>query len=103
MKTILSEAIGGTAAQPRLVYPESWQGEDFFFLSEPGRPVITQRVVGVLDDLGNLDTRRVEDPERIRNLMPLYAAELEKRNWRIERCIRLGPADWVAEARTPGA
>jgi hypothetical protein len=78
-----------------LVWPETWHGEDMFYLSEPGPPIVTERIATLLRDTGNLRQEKVVDIDRVRQLMPLYAAQLERSNWLIDRCTRLGPADWV--------
>jgi hypothetical protein len=91
----MSEAAGDIPRQPRLVYPETWHGEDFFLLSEPGPPVITERVATILAKTGNLRRKEVIDRNRIRKLMPSHAARLEKQAWQAEVCSRLGPADWA--------
>jgi hypothetical protein len=83
------------AEQPTLVYADTWHGEDFFTVSEPGLPVITERVVTVLRATGNLREELVEDPERLQRVMPKYAQELEKRGWRLAACAVLGPAAWA--------
>lgn len=91
----MDEAAGNVPSQPRLVYPETWNGEDFFLLSEPGPPVITERIAMILAKTGNLRRKEVDDSDRMRELMPKHAARLEKQNWQVEVCSRLGPADWA--------
>ena len=91
----LSEQAGETPIQPKLVYPRTWHGEDFFFLSEPGPPLITERVAAILDKMGNLHTEQVTDRDMVRRIMPRYAARLEKQNWHAKVCSELGPADWA--------
>jgi hypothetical protein len=83
------------AEQPTLVYADTWHGEDFFTVSEPGLPVITERVVTVLRAMGNLRKEPVEDRERIQRAMPKVARALEKRGWLLDACAVLGPAAWA--------
>lgn len=93
--TWLAEIDGDTPPQPRQVFSETWHGEDFFYLSEPGPPLITERVVAILAETGNLRREKIADKDTIRQLMPKYAESLEKIGWQIERCVGLGPAKWV--------
>lgn len=95
----LSELAEDIPKPPTLVYPETWQGEDFFYLSEPGPPLITERIATILAETGNLRKEKVLDKDKIRRLMPKHAARLEKKNWQVEVCISLGPADWVTRAQ----
>jgi hypothetical protein len=87
----------GMPQPTRLVYPESWHGEDFFYLSEPGGPLITNKVADILAEMGDLRQEDVDAATRdqVRRLMPGYAGTLEKRGWRISPCLELEPAHWV--------
>jgi hypothetical protein len=82
--------------RPALVFQETWHGEDVFYLTETRTLVITEAVAGILEETGNLRREKIENKERIRRLMPKYAAELEKENWEKPVCGVLGPANWVA-------
>jgi hypothetical protein len=90
----VSEIMGDVSPQSLFVFPETWHGEDIFYLSEPGPPLITERIASILTKTGNLRKEKVMDKDTVRRLMPEYAQDLERRNWQIEPCIELGPADW---------
>ena len=94
-ESIISEILGDKPTTPILVYPETWNGEDFFYITEPGPPIITERVVDILNTFNNLQKEIIVDKDRIRRLMPTYAAELNKKGWQVDKCVTLGPADWI--------
>ncbi len=93
---LTNEILGRVAPKPRLVYPETWHGEDFFYLSEPGLPLITERVASILEQTGNLRTEEIQNKDEVRRLMPRRAAILERKNWRVCPCAELGPAGWAS-------
>jgi hypothetical protein len=77
------------------VYPETWHGEDFFYVTEPGPAVVTERVAAILEATRNLRREKVENQGLIRRLMPKYAERLEAQDWEIALCVTLGPAGWA--------
>ncbi len=90
-----AELLGHVPPRSRLVYPETWHGEDFFYLSEPGPPLITDRVAIILAETGNLRRHRVMDIDETRFLVPRRTERSEVKPWGIERSADLGPCDWV--------
>ncbi|MBI4317104.1 MAG: hypothetical protein HY675_01330 [Chloroflexi bacterium] len=92
-----AERAGDVPRTPILVYPDTWNGEDFFYLSEPGPPIITERIANILDQTGNLRKRTVSGSEResICRTTPKVAARMERLNWEVAVCCELGPAGWV--------
>lgn len=93
---LASEIIGDAPIQPTLVFTETWQGDDFFFVSEPGPPLITERIALILKSTGNLRIESVADRVLVSRLMPKYAKQLEKQNWQQTVCCSLGPAGWTS-------
>lgn len=47
-----SARVIGTVTTPRSVYEDSWKGQDIFYLPEPGPPIITQKFVDIIKNLG---------------------------------------------------
>jgi len=45
----LFAAVRGEIALPRSVYRERWQGDDFFYVDDPGPPIITEHAKRILD------------------------------------------------------
>ncbi len=85
---IIASARGDTShLQPTFVFPESWHGEDIFYVTETRIPVITEQIAEILEETGNLRK------EEIRYAMPNYAATLEEMKRPV--CSVLGPAEWV--------
>ncbi|MDI7278280.1 MAG: hypothetical protein QME94_20060, partial [Anaerolineae bacterium] len=74
---------------------ESWRGQDFFWLPEPGDPIVTERVAEILSRTGNLRRRQIASRNEIRRRTPGWARELEEAGWEQPVCAELGPADWV--------
>lgn len=87
--------IGDAPAPMRLVYTDTWHGEDFFQLSEPGLTIVTDRIAEILDRTGNLRTEAVGEREMAQRFLPKYAERLERMGWEVPVCVSLGPADWV--------
>lgn len=50
-----SARVTGTITAPRSVYEDSWKGQDVFYLPEPGPPIVTQRFVDTIENLGTID------------------------------------------------
>jgi hypothetical protein len=47
--------VAQTATAPRTVSRDAWQGQDFFFLPEPGPPIVTSHFVEILKSLAVKD------------------------------------------------
>ena len=47
----LFAAVRGEIAMPRSVYRERWQGDDLFYLDDPGPPIVTAATKAVLEGL----------------------------------------------------
>ena len=62
-------------ARPTLVDARTWQGEDIFRVTEPGRPLVTEKFAEILRETGNLGAT----------------------------CCSLGPAEWVCDIQTNAA
>lgn len=77
------------------VYADSWHGDDLFYVTEPGPPIVTERFVRILEEVGDLRQEPIQDPDRIKRLMPKYAERLAANNWMQFRCSRISPAEWV--------
>lgn len=85
---IIAAARGDTShLQPVLVFPESWHGEDIFYVTETRIPIITERIAEILEETGNLRK------EKARYVIPNTA--LEETDWQQPVCSGLGPAEWV--------
>ncbi|MEM7345221.1 MAG: hypothetical protein AAF485_13335 [Chloroflexota bacterium] len=91
----LAELKGDLPKKNRLVFFQTWQKEDFFEVTEPGPPFITEKVVAILDEVGNLKTEVVQSQTEIKAKLPQYAEQLEKNEWEINKCIKLRPAEWI--------
>ena len=87
----------GEPAPTRSVYRDSWHGEDFFYVSEPGAAFVTERIAGVLQELRNLEMEEMapDAQEMVRQYIPNWAENLEKRGWRTPHCCKLSPAEWI--------
>ncbi len=83
--------------EPTVVDPVHWTNEDIFYHTEKSIPIITERVVDILSEMENFRRQNVENKEKIRQVMPKFAAELDKSNWTLPACSVLGPAAWATE------
>jgi hypothetical protein len=97
LATYLARISGKIPEQPRLVFPHTWHGEDFFLVSEPGAPIVTQTVVDILERTGNLRVEAISPGEQayIRQTMPQHAETLARKHWQRAICHEVGPAGWV--------
>lgn len=91
----MSNLLAGLPPKRRLVYTDTWHGEDFFWLSEPGPPLITNRVAAILDSIGNLHQMQAEPTQE----MTCYQV-LTSEGPLVHRCGSLGPAGWVERSQT---
>lgn len=81
------------------VYVDSWHGDDLFYVTEPGPPIVTERFVRILEEVGDLRQEPIQNPDLIKRLMPRYAEQLAANNWMQFRCSRISPAEWVERDR----
>ncbi len=95
---LLPQLIGEAPSPPRVVYADTWHGEDFFELTEPGPALITERIANMLCEMGNLRKDKIVEKDKVRRLMPRYAQALEKADWEVPKCVSLGAADWVTRS-----
>jgi hypothetical protein len=77
------------------VYADSWDQADIFYLTEPGNPIVTEKVATILRAHGDLRQEPVPDKDLLQQFMPKYAAMLERNQWMQDRCSSLQPAAWI--------
>ena len=61
--------MGDVEPQPHQVFPASWHGEDLFYVSKPGPPLIVERVAQILARMDNLRKETVVNRDKVRHVM----------------------------------
>lgn len=92
---IFNEVYGMESKHAILAYANSWDGADIFYMTEPGPPVITERIANMLASNGDLREGEVLSKDLARRVTPIYASKLENQDWKIPICSALGQADWI--------
>jgi|GEM_PF-1380908 hypothetical protein len=88
METLITALLDDAPPPTRLVYPDTWHQEDLFYLSEPGPPLITERVAQLI-------VPHRPSPERVRPVHSTKAQHGHALTYADPHTIELYPARWV--------